>query len=311
VGLVTFDRDALRDATILVTGGTGFIGRWLVETSPAARLLVLSRNPERFGYSHPSLSMVRGDLTALASLDERADFVIHGATEPASAIAANHPRLLLETIEGTRHALDYAQRVGARRFLYLSSGAVYGRQDVDRVPEDYRGAPDPLDARSAYGESKRMGELLCVGYDVETVIARGFAFIGPHLPLDKGFAAGNFLRDALAGRDVEVAGDGTPLRSYLYAEDLAAWLWTLLLRGRSRTAYNVGAEEEVSIAELAAEAAKLGGTKVIVRGKADPSKPPERYVPSTRRAREELGLDAWTDWRTALRRTFEWHRRQP
>src|SRR5260370_33188789 len=99
------------------------------------------------------------------------------------------------------------------------------------------GAPDTMDANSAYGEGKRMAELLCAiyrkSYGIETKIARGFAFVGPYMQLDTHFAIGNFVSDSLAGQCIEVRGDGTPLRSYLYASDLMVWLWTILTRGKA------------------------------------------------------------------------------
>lgn len=327
--------DALRGRTILITGGTGFFGRWLIESfcrinaagNLRARMAILTRNPERFGASAPHLAadpalvVVKGDLQALAAgrtdpVFKQCDHVIHGATETSETLARERPQVFLSTVEATRDALDFAVRAGARRFLSLSSGAVYGRQppDLARIPEDFPGAPDVLDPASAYAETKRIGELLSVSFarhsGLEAVIARGFAFIGPGLPLDRSFAAGNFLRDALDGNPIDVRGDGTPIRSFLYAADLAAWLWVLLLRGRAGRAYNVGSENEVSIAELAREAAALADPPVAVRiaGLADPDTQPDRYVPSTSRARSELGVQETVGWRAALRKTYEWHR---
>jgi nucleoside-diphosphate-sugar epimerase len=134
--------------------------------------------------------------------------------------------------------------------------------------------------------------------------------VGPHLSLDAHFAIGNFIGDCLEGRPIEIRGDGTACRSYLYTADLAIWLWTLLVRGESCRAYNVGSECGLSIAELAgAVAAELApGAGIRVLGVPRPGVPPDRYVPSTARARAELGLEERIPLEEAIRRTAAWHR---
>jgi dTDP-glucose 4,6-dehydratase len=303
----------LRGARILLTGGTGFFGGWLLEalTSFNARLglgiraTVVTRDPEGFRLRRPRLagdpavSLHRGDVLALEPLDEPFTHVIHAATAASAQLNANEPRVMFDTIvEGTRRVLEVTRRSGARRLLFTSSGAVYGRQppDLSHVPEDHPGGPDPLKPGSAYGEGKRAAELLCTlagaAHGFDAVIARCFAFSGPYLPLDAHFAIGNFVRDAVAGGPIRVGGDGTPFRSYLYGADLAAWLWTLLARGRPARAYHVGSEAAISVGELAATVARVLG---VARGAEIarapiPGTPAERYVPSTRRTREELGV---------------------
>jgi dTDP-glucose 4,6-dehydratase len=163
-----------------------------------------------------------------------------------------------------------------------------------------------------YGEGKRVSELLCALYaaqsGMECKIARCFAFAGPGLPLDANFAIGNFIRDAMAGRPIEIAGDGTPLRSYLYAADLAVWLWTILLRGASLEALNVGSERAVSIAELARVVAATlrPGLAVKIARAAEAGVAPARYVPATERARGRLGLVETVGLEEAVRRTATW-----
>jgi len=152
--------------------------------------------------------------------------------------------------------LEFCRQAGTKRMLFVSSGAVYGKQPatVPHVPETYAGSPDPLAPGNAYAEGKRAGEFLCAAFaaanDLEIPIARPFAFLGPGLPLERHFAAGNFLADALAGRPLAVNGDGTPYRSYMYPTDLTAWLLTILAKGQSGRAYNVGSDEAVTIGEL-------------------------------------------------------------
>jgi dTDP-glucose 4,6-dehydratase len=194
--------------------------------------------------------------------------------------------------------------------LVTSSGAVYGRQpeDLSHIPESYRGGPDPMNQASAYGEGKRLVELMCsLTPKVDTLVARCFSFVGPHLPMNARFAAGNFIRDALAGGPIMVRGDGRAIRSYLYAADLVIWLLTLLLRGQPGRAYNVGSEAAISILELARSTSQSSGRPIDVQtAPTFPDTPPSSYVPDVARARSELMLDIWIDLPDALHRTLDW-----
>jgi dTDP-glucose 4,6-dehydratase len=250
-------------------------------------------------------------------------YVIHAATEASAKQAAEEPMEMLSTIlGGTQRTLEFAARCGARKFLLTSSGAVYGRQpaEMTHVPETYVGAPDPpgeLNAASAYAEGKRTGERICAeaaaqGAAFEAKIARCWAFVGPHLPLDAHFAIGNFIGDALAGRPIAIGGDGTPRRSYLYAADLAVWLWTILLRAPALVPINVGSGRDVSILELAQTVANTlaPGTRIEVAKQAVTDAAPARYVPSVKRAEELLGLRETVGLEEAIWRTAAWYRAQ-
>ena len=309
----------LAGARIFVTGGTGFIGRWMLEALARAEtdieVTLLSRDPAAFTARVPHLArrfrLVAGDVTDFTPPEGRFTHVIHAATDASAALNANDPRRMFDTIvTGTRRALDFAADRGAERFFFLSSGAVYGAQpwDVAHVSEDWMGGPDPRDPRSAYGEGKRAAEMLCAIYGkqfgIETVNARIFALLGPLLSLDVHFAAGNFIRDAIAGRTIRVEGAGTAVRSYLYAADLTVWLWTLLIAGEHGAVFNVGSEEAVSIAELATRtAALLGAPDVEILGRPDRGWNPGRYVPSTAAIRGALGLTPTIGLDEAIRRT--------
>jgi len=323
--------DALRGARLFVTGGTGFVGRWMLESfaranerlSLGAELVALSRDPARFAFKAPHLAegagitLFAGDMRAFDPPAGAFTHVLHMATETDVELSARQPSLEFETaVEGTRRILGLARERGAEKVLYTSSGAVYGKQpaDLERVPEDAAIAPPAHDARSAYAHGKRAAEFVCAAEVIESglhvSIARLFAFVGPHLPMDAGYAVGNFIRDALAGETIKISGDGTPLRSYLYAADLAWWLWTVLLSGEAGRPYNVGSDAETSIIELARTVGRVinGETDVTVAGTPVPGVPPARYIPDVSRARHELGLDARVSLEDGIRRTAAWSR---
>jgi dTDP-glucose 4,6-dehydratase len=133
------------------------------------------------------------------------------------------------------------------------------------------------------------------------------------LPLHLNFAIGNFIRDALGGGPLRVAGDGTPYRSYLYAADLAVWLWTILLRGKTAHPYNVGSPHALTIAELARMVVRTvaPGISIEIAGHAAPGSLPSRYVPCTLRAQEELGLRPQIAVEEGIRRMAAWYRQKP
>jgi nucleoside-diphosphate-sugar epimerase len=321
--------DGLRGTRVFITGGTGFFGSWLLESLARAnadlglgiKMVVLTRNADAFRSrrpqiaAQPSIEFQTGDVRNFEFPAGRIDYLIHAATSSDAKLNEANPSAMLDTIvAGTRRALECGRACGARRMLLTSSGAVYGSQPPEqtRLDEDFSGVPHGQDTKSAYGRGKRLAETLCADFHDESglavQIARCFSFVGPYLPLDAHFAIGNFVRDTLKGGPVRVKGDGSPVRSYLYAADLVIWLLTILLRGAPCRPYNVGSEECLSVGELAYAVARLGGTTVDMAKVTTPGGLTERYVPSTRRAREELGLTVRIGLEQAIRRTLEWAR---
>ena len=321
---------SLRGAHLLLTGGTGFFGKWLLETLLHAnevwqlnvQVTVLTRRPEQFALACPHLALapgvtlLTGDVRDFACLDTSFTHVIHAATEASASLNESAPLQMFDVcVAGTRRVLELARACGTPRFLLVSSGAVYGPQpaELSHVSEAYLGGPDVLHISSAYAEGKRAAEWLGANalhsWKVPVITARAFAFVGPHLPLDAHFAAGNFLRDAIAGGPIRIGGDGTPMRSYLYAADLAVWLWHLLMQGEAGRAYNVGSDEATSIAALAAEIARLcPGTPIEMARQPISGTHPLRYVPDVGRARSELGLEVRIGLPDGLSRSLQWLR---
>lgn len=324
--------DELRGERLFITGGTGFFGCWLLESfawahdrlNLGAALVALTRDPGAFQRraphlaAHPAIHLHPGDVRMFDFPTGRFAGVIHAATEVSAQINPENELLLFDTIvTGTRRVLDFAVQAHAKKFLLTSSGAVYGKQppELTHIPEDYPGGPDLADVRSAYGEGKRAAELLCALYaqqsELETKIARCFAFVGPYLPLDAHFAIGNFIRDGLRGEPIMVNGDGRAYRSYLYAADLAVWLWTIFFTGRSCRPYNVGSANAGTIHAVAESVSREFSPPPEVRI----AKPTasgsveriERYIPSVDRARQELGLTQLISLEQAIQRTIRWN----
>ena len=322
--------DELSGQRLFITGGTGFFGCWLVESfcfinhrlALNAHATILTRDPDTFARkcphlaSDPAITLLSGDVRSFAFPEGKYGYVIHAATEASAKQASDRPLEMFSTIvAGTERTLEFASTHGTRKFLLTSSGAIYGGQppEMTHVPESYCGAPDPLNPASVYAEGKRAAELLCTLYGqksgVECKIARCWAFCGPHLPLDQHFAIGNFIGDVLADRPIQIQGDGTPRRSYLYAGDLAVWLWTILFRAPALVPVNVGSARDVSILELAQiVAATLNPrTEIRVAKQAVQGNELLRYVPCVDRARTLLGLGECVGLEAGIRKTAEWH----
>jgi nucleoside-diphosphate-sugar epimerase len=322
--------EELKDKQVFITGGTGFIGSWLLETFAWAnrqlalnlRVTVLTRDVETFARKaphllrDPALSFEKGDVRNFAFHREAYSHIIHAATSSNALHYQENPQVMLDTIlQGTRHTLEFADFVQAQKFLFVSSGAVYGKQpaDLTHVGEDYAGFPNVFSPAATYAIGKSTAEHMCVlhaaQHAMEMKIARCFAFVGPYLPLDLHFAVGNFIRDGLQHGDIQVHGDGTPYRSYQYAADLAIWLLRILCEGKSCVPYNVGSDEQVSIAELAQLVAKRFSHQPAVNIKASDTSQlgADRYVPSVDRARQQLGFKSKIGLEEALEKTISWY----
>ena len=326
VGALRSSCKGLERYRIFLTGGTGFFGKWLLHSFAGLRdaygldvtMTVLSRDPERFLDASPEfagqagLDFVTGDVRSFTPpAGQSFDFVIHCATSASAKLEQDDPDEMYSVItDGTRHVLDFMRQCSAKRLLFISSGAVYGSQPptLSHVPETYEGVP-----LTAYGKGKKRSEQMCLKAAAgcfECVIARPFAFVGPYLPLDTHFAIGNFIRDCLENRPIIIRGDGTPLRSYLYAADLIEWLWTILLRGEPARAYNVGSDDAISICDLAQLVRECAGTRneIVVQGQKAEGVLPARYVPSIDRARKALDLSPCFSLSDAIHRTIDWYR---
>lgn len=318
----------IKNENIFLTGGTGFIGRWFIESFNHANktlklnshLTIFSRSPESFLQTYPkyqsfeNIQFIKGDVTNLPNISNNYTFVIHAATDSDSRL--NTDNALYESdviVKGTRNLLDLAVNANAKRFLYLSSGAVYGNLTNSHITESQASAP-LIDEKNNYGESKRYSELLCKIYakkfGLNVSIARCFAFVGPGLPLDGAYAVGNFLKSLLDKEPIQIKGDGTPRRSFMYPSDLMIWLWTILFNANSGETFNVGSDFEISILELAQKISRFDKYNVNINlaRLSDTATPIHYYVPSIEKAKNELSLKLNIELDEAILKTVQFHR---
>lgn len=322
---------------IFITGGTGFFGKSILDYRlrhpkflADAEITILSRHPDAFVTANPKLArqpgirFVAGDVRTFSTTDftdytdcsapqvhdpcnlwfhaPRFDTVIHAAT--AAVTTLSDEEMYSTIVDGTRNVLSFAKACGAKRILFTSSGAVYGPQTA-AVDENTSTNPP-----NAYGRGKLEAERMCIDSGIQTCLARCFAFTGPHLNRRIHFAIGNFIQNCLDDKPIVIKGDGTPLRSYLYADDLVEWLFAILERGKPGRPYNVGSPHALSIRELAETVRSALGTHndIIVQGAPQTLQPfnpstlqPSTYVPITTRAETELGLSVKVPLADAIR----------
>ena len=294
-----------------ITGGTGFFGKSMLDYRlrhpdwqwAKAEWIILSRAPERFAAEYPQLanqagiSFVEGDVRDFAFPQGPFDAIIHAATSAVTTLSDEEMTSVI--LDGVRHVADFARAADCKKILFTSSGAVYGPQ-TEPVAEERGCRPT-----TAYGKGKLAAERMLIDLGFCVRIARCFAFVGPHLNRKIHYAIGNFIQDCHEGQPIIMNGDGTPLRSYLYADDLVEWLFAILERGKSGRPYNVGSDHALSILELAERARRVLGTnnEIIVKGKAEPGAKPSVYVPEIGRAQGELGLSVSVSLDEAIRRT--------
>lgn len=317
---------------ICIVGGTGFIGTWIAEMVAAlndefgcqVRVDLFGRSAVAWAKTHRHLSK-RGDIFIDAG-DVRTSFEIShdttlvlfaaGVADPC--IHASDPYRVHETaVHGMSNCLSATARlVSLHRFVNLSSGLVFGDQMQDHpIKENNVGLLNFARVHNVYAESRRAAENLvsiyASQYRIPVSTARAFTFIGPYQSLDAPWAANNFIRDALAGNDIRLHGDGSTRRSYLYGSDAAAWVLRVLVDGHSGAIYNIGGDRPVSHAEVADIVASLTvpSSRLIYKSQQAVTGRSEDFIPDLVNVKSTLGLAQAFDIELSIKRTLEWHTR--
>lgn len=262
------------DKTILVTGANGFLPAYMVETllfvgaqylNNSVRVLALVRNAgkaqKKFAdhLNNANLQFIKQDVVSDINIDTKIDYIVHAASQASPKYYGTDPvGTLSANVTGTSNLLKLAQKNEVESFLFFSSGEVYGAVDNEHMPvtEDYYGYLNPLQVRSCYAESKRMGENMCVSYmhqyKVNAKIIRPFHTYGPGMDLNDGRVFVDFVADILNDRNIIIKSDGTAKRAYCYLTDAISAYFKVLIDGQNGEAYNVGNPyNEYSVKELA------------------------------------------------------------
>ena len=313
----------LDGSRVLITGGTGFVGKWLIETAKIAcdngatkfeiivptRDILASHVRETKEIGFENLSLVQGDLLT-DSLDiGKIDAIVHAATPASATLNESNPGEMTRiNTQSMQTALKFAENKAP--FLFTSSGAVYGNQpqSVAHISEMQHKPYSEL--TSAYAKGKQLAESMCLQAAEEgactTVIARLFAFSGHYLPRNTHFAIGNFVQNVIDRKPIHINSDGQARRSYLYGADMAIWLWSALTKRSSPHPLHIGSEHSVSILELAQAVARVSTTELNFAPEikvANPSANSEKfhqYIPNNSATKSYLNVQEWTSLETGI-----------
>jgi CDP-6-deoxy-D-xylo-4-hexulose-3-dehydrase len=324
--------DSLEGRSIVLTGATGLLGRYMVETvawlnrnkfaDPCCLTGVVRRMPKendpcwhlRFV---PGIQFVQHDARRVLGSLHHCDYMILAATKGAPAHYLKDPIATLQLNgSGLEAWLDLARRLKSEGILYLSSGEIYGTPDPEAIPtpETYAGRIALDQERAVYAGGKLYGEVLVRAfgrrYDLPVKIARPFQIFGPGIRKNDGRAMADFLSAAAAGDNIHLRSAGSAQRTYMYISDAIHAFWTILIRGKNMEAYNVGnSAPEVSILELAERIARMAGNiKVVIENQATEADKgsPARTCPDTTKIEQDLGVHSQIPLDQMIQRTLNW-----
>jgi nucleoside-diphosphate-sugar epimerase len=328
------DADLLRplmNKNILITGGTGFVGKWITEMiiylnkqfGFNTKIYLLARDIDKFKSEYPIISknvnifFIEQDVKYISELPSDINYVVNAAGSPDSREHASQPLRTIDTIlKGTSAVLEASYRLPELlNILHVSSNYIYGNVTKDNqknIFESDLGVMECNSIHSAYSEAKRMSETLCSVYRnqlrLPITIVRPFAFIGPYQKLDKPWAVNSFIREALIGGNIRILGDENTVRSYMYGSDMAYWMLRILTVEYTGQVYNVGSNEGISLLELSKLITKLFNRNIQVTSRytKDNYNKIHSLVPDISKAKN-LDLKNTFSLNESLERTIKWN----
>ena len=321
--------DDLKNKKILITGFTGFFGEWLtagliysnIQRNLDLQLFLISRS-SKIAFNHikrdyvlkTKIEIINGDISSLRAFPI-CDLVFHLAASSDSRDYTFNRRRSFETLVCGSYNLvsSYSQHENKCRILNVSSGSYYGAQGFKSKGIEESALPNMLEIRSPFGlysfgkiSSELVGDIFSEEFNhLEVINVRGFAFIGPLLPLDKHFAIGNFINDVLNNRDTHLKSDGQAYRSYLYSADLVVALLLIILKGKNRESYNLGSPIGYSIIEIAKKVHRIGNSnKKVIPSSSRETQPNNFYIPNIDKLKK-IGFNSYFTLDDSISKTFK------
>lgn len=317
----------LSNKSILLTGGSGFFGKWFIESISFANknfnlnisLTVITRNKLSLFLINPEfkkfkfLTIIESNLLDKQSIKSNFDFLIHMATTTADeTFKGESNEKKINTLEiGTRNIIELAIKSKIKKVLFTSSGVVYGSTNTNKIKENDYSGNIHKENNSGLAQGKLLAEKIiedkCSEHNINYKIARCFSFIGPYLPLDIHYAIGNFINDAVKTNSIVLKSDGKSYRSYLYIADTIIWLLKLLISNQEGL-FNVGSEKKIMIYDLANLVKDIiaPSKEVIIntQGNLDEGNfKRDIYIPSTLKIRKSLQVKEWTPLHDSILKT--------
>lgn len=322
--------EPLKGTEVVVLGGTGFLGTWILELLMALndefgfgiRSLVVSRSTDQFVSRFPHIAkrddirFEKCDVRQLWQLPMDADWVIHAAATPDTRVHASKPLEVASVVaEGAMSIVRAAERMSRLRMLmFLSSGLVAAHdKESDKNIDEMASMAPPPESSFMYAGAKRFAETVFSAARsqcrIPTVVVRPFSLLGPYQPLDRPFAHTSFIADGLKGDAIRVQGDGSTIRSYMYGADAAFWMLRMMVGGKSGDVFNVGSDEAIDLRTMALKvAAGFQSRPEVLFNTGIRSVRTDRLVPSIAKAQDRLKLSPMTPLDMAISKTIEWNR---
>ena len=322
--------DPLRNSTLLITGGTGFVGLWLsvfaaflndkhnfgVEVVSTARRAGRLAEQAEFMQGRADFRFIAADIRQFMDIPTGTNWMIHAAGVPDSRHHASNPIETMSVIaQGTDRILRLAeQAANLKAILHVSSSLVYGMQpaSIPALTEDHHGVMAPPSVSNCYTEAKRYSETLCSAYRSQLrlpiIITRPFTFLGPFQSLDAPWAANNFLYAAVEGQPLKILGSGESLRTYLYGSDMALLMLLQLVRGQIGSIYNLGHTDVISLRDLAELVVRQSGRRLEIRyNTAGRDVAISRLIPDMSKSIKEFGFTPAFMISDAISQTLKWY----